>query len=197
MDVFAINAFPPRSWSKPDLVWLAPGLIAGVSLGAAVFVFVDARIVTLTIAVVTLAFTGHWFAKGRITRPGNRPVSPPLALLAGTAGGFTTFVAHSGGPPLAMYLLSRGLDKTLFAGTMVAFFTAGNIVKLPPYLAVGAGRPSVLWAALALTPAVPLGVFLGKRMHDRLPQQTLFFWCYVVLALAAGKLLVDAVRAFL
>jgi len=76
----------------------------------------------------------------------------------------------------------------------VAFFTAANLLKLPPYLVLGWGKPNVWLGALALAPAVPFGVWLGKRLHDRLEQKTLFFWCYAVLGLAASKLLVDSVR---
>jgi len=194
MDVFAVGAFGPSTWSKPDLAWLLPGLAAGIALGAAVAALVDPALVGLIIAVITLGFTAHYFLKGRMAAPATRPVSRPLGLLAGTASGFTTFVAHSGGPPVALYLLRRGLGKTLFAGTNVAFFTAANLLKLPPYLVLGWGKPNVWLGALALAPAVPFGVWLGKRLHDRLEQKTLFFWCYAVLGLAASKLLVDSVR---
>ncbi|AJG22590.1 INTEGRAL MEMBRANE PROTEIN (Rhomboid family) [Cupriavidus basilensis] len=35
-------------------------------------------------------------------------------------------VAHSGGPPLAMYLLPLGLGKEVYAGTTSMFFTVGT-----------------------------------------------------------------------
>lgn len=194
MDVFAVGAFGPSTWSKPDLAWLLPGLAVGIAIGAAVVALVDPALVGLIIAVVTLGFTAHYFLKGRAAAPGTRPVSRLLGVLAGAASGFTTFVAHSGGPPVALYLLRRGLGKTLFAGTNVAFFTVGNVLKLPPYLALGWDKPNVWLGALALTPAVPLGVWLGKKLHDRLEQKTLFFWCYAVLGLAAAKLMVDSIR---
>ena len=197
MDVFAVGAFGPSTWSKKDLAWLLPGLLAGIAIGTAVVGFVDPRIVALVIAIVTLGFTAHYFLRGRSAEPGRMPVSPPLALAAGAASGFTTFVAHAGGPPVALYLLARGVPKTVFAGTNVAFFVFGNVLKLPSYVALGWSRPGVFWAAAALAPAVPIGVWLGKRLHDRLPQAKLFFWCYVVLGLAALKLLFDALRALL
>jgi hypothetical protein len=37
--------------------------------------------------------------------------SAPKGLIAGTASGVTTMIAHAGGPPLALYLLRRGLPK--------------------------------------------------------------------------------------
>ena len=158
--------------------------------------FVDARIVTMLMALVTLAFTGQWFLRGRYAKPGALPPTPSLALIAGTASGFTTFIAHAGGPPIAMYLLRRGLHKTVFAGTTIAIFTLGNFIKLFPYGLLAAARPSTIWAALALAPAVPVGVWVGKYLHDRLEQNQLFFWCYLILAFAAAKLLFDSIRAF-
>lgn len=197
MDLFALQSFGVSTWSKPDLAWLMPGLVAGIAIGYLVFVKVDPRIVTLIIGATTLAFTLHWFARGRLAPAGSRPVLPALALIAGMASGFTTFVAHAGGPPVAMYLLARGVPKTLFVGTTVAFFTLGNWLKLPPYLSLGLGRPETLWAALALAPAAPLGIWLGRVVHDRLEQKTLFFWWYILLSLAALKLTVDAALALL
>jgi uncharacterized protein len=197
MDIFALGAFGRANWSKPDLVWLLPGMVVGIGIGTAAFVFIDPRIVTTLIALVTLIFTGQWFVRGRHARPGMLPPTPPLALLAGTASGFTTFIAHAGGPPIGMYLLARGLDKSMYVGTNIAFFTLANAIKLFPYVALGLTRPQALWGAMALAPAVPIGVWLGKRLHDRLPQHRLFFWCYLLLAVAAVKLLVDAMKALL
>ena len=114
-------------------------------------------------------------------------MSPGLALLAGTASGFTTFVAHAGGPPVAMYLLGRGLPKNLLVGTTIALFTLGNWLKLPPYILLGLKNQQALWSALALAPAVPLGIWLGRIVHDRLDQKTLFLWCYGLLFVAATE----------
>jgi len=197
MDLVAIGSFGASTWSKPDLAWLVPGLVGGIGLGYAVFLIVDARIVTLVIGLVTLGFTADWFLRGRTSPAGALPVSPALALLAGVVSGFTTFVAHAGGPPVAMYLLARGLSKTAFVGTTIALFMLGNLLKLPPYLALGAQRPEALWAALALLPAAPLGVWIGRWLHDRLDRQRLFFACYGLLAAAALKLVVDALLALL
>jgi uncharacterized membrane protein YfcA len=196
MDIFALNTFGPKTWSKPDLYWLVPGLLVGIALGYAFFALVDARLVNLGIGAITLAFTAEYFLRGRAAPPGRLPPLPSLALLAGTTSGFTTFVAHAGGPPAQMYLLSRGLNKTVFAGTNLALFTLGNFVKLFPYGLLAWAQPRTLLAALLLAPAVPVGVWAGVWLHHRLDQGRLFFWCYVILAFAAAKLLFDAARAY-
>lgn len=197
MDLMALQSFGRDTWSKPDLMWLLPGLVSGIGVGYLVFVKVDPRVVTLMIGLTTLAFTLHWFAKGRLAKHRARAASPGLALLAGTASGFTTFVAHAGGPPVAMYLLGRGLDKVKLVGTTIVLFTIGNWLKLPPYLSLGLEHREALWGALVLAPAVPAGIWLGRIVHRRLEQKTLFLWCYGLLSVAALKLTVDAALALL
>jgi uncharacterized protein len=196
MDLFAVRAFPPSTWSKPDLKWLTVGLLAGIALGWLTFEIVDRRIVILLIAVTTLGFTLRWFLKDRVTPPPPHGVLPGRAIRLGAVGGFTTFIAHSGGPPVAMYLLGRNLNKTVFAGTTVALFLLGNLIKLGPFVKLGLDNQMALAAALVFAPIAPFGVMLGKAMHDRLDQDRLYFWCYVLLAVTGAKLLWDSVRAF-
>jgi uncharacterized protein len=195
MDFFALNSFGPKTWSKPDLTWLVPGLLVGIAIGYVFFALVDPRLVTLAIGAVTIAFAADYFLRGMRRVAGERPVAPLLGLFAGTVSGFTTFIAHAGGPPAQMYLLYRGLNKTLYAGTNIALFTLGNFIKLVPYGLLIWAQPHTLLLAALLAPVVPVGVWIGKWMHDRLEQRRLYFWCYVLLTLAAAKMLFDAVRA--
>jgi uncharacterized protein len=196
MDFFALGSFPRSAWSKPDLVWLIPGLVIGLFVGFLVFELVDKRIVALVIALITLAFTARYFLKSRAAAP-DLPVMPSLALVASFGAGFTTYVAHAGGPPLAMYLLRRNLDKSAFAATTIVVFTIGNLVKLPGYVYTGLDTPEVFVKALALSPMVPVGVLIGRRLHDSLDRDRLYGLCYGLVGLAGAKLLWDAVRALM
>jgi uncharacterized membrane protein YfcA len=191
-DIFAVQAFPMRTWSWPDIKWIFPGMLVGIGLGVVFFALVDTRILVLGIAVVTLIFTARYFLRDRIRPQTGAPVSPPKALVFGTLGGFSTFVAHSAAPPLSVYLLPRGLSKTMYAGTMVALLTFSNIVKILPYAWFAFQRTEAVWQALPLLPAVPLGVWLGKRLHDRLDADRLYFWCYLLVGAAGAKLLADS-----
>lgn len=195
MDVFALRAFPAKTWSRIDLKYLLPGLIVGIGIGWIAFVTLDPRIVALMIAVITLVFTAYWFLKGRAANVEPKPATAPRGLLFGTLGGFATFIAHSAAPPLAIYLVPRRLDKTVFAGTNVLFFAVGNIIKLLPYIVIGMGRPLSFSMSLALLPVIPVGVWLGRRLHDRLDQDGIYFWCYLLIAIAGLKLLYDSVFA--
>lgn len=191
-DIFAVKAFPMRTWSWPDIVWITPAMIAGMGLGVLFFAMVDQRFLMLGIAMVTLVLAGRYFLRDRFKQATGAPVSPVKAMIFGGIGGFTTFVAHAGAPPIAVYLLPRNLPKTIYAGTMIALLTFSNIFKIFPYIWFGIQRPEALWQSLPLLPAIPLGVWLGKVLHERLDADRLYFWCYLLVAAAGLKLLVDS-----
>lgn len=132
MDLVAPRYWKPSTWSKPDLIPLVPGLLVGIALGNALLSVLDGRAGASVMGLITLGFALLWFRKG-----GQGPVrhrSAPKAAAAGLASGVTTMVAHSGGPPLAMYLLPLGLPKQLYAGTASIFFTVSNLAKALPWL---------------------------------------------------------------
>jgi uncharacterized membrane protein YfcA len=196
-DPFGIWAYPPRTWSWKDLAWLIPGMLAGVGLGAVFFVYFDPRLVALAIAALSLWFAARWFLFDRKVKATGAPPSPPKAVACGTLSGFSTFIAHAGNAPIGYYLLPRGLDKTTYAGTMTAFFTASNSVKLLLYIWLSAHNPQVWLKAAILLPVIPLGVWLGKRFHDWIDEYQLYFTCYAIIAVTGAKLFYDSVRALL
>ena len=195
MDLFALRYWKPSTWSKPDLVLLLPGLVIGIALGYLLFRVLDRRAVAIVMAVVTLSFVGIWLV--RDTKVVIRPRSSPKAVAAGLASGVTTMVAHSGGPPLAMYLLPLGLSKEVYAGTTSLFFTVGNAIKAVPWLLLvrPAGNVWIVMAACLF--AIPSGVWLGWRLHGRLDQRQIYRACHGLLAVTALKLLWDGVSGYL
>jgi uncharacterized membrane protein YfcA len=146
-------------------------------------------------ALITLAFAAFWLIHGG--RVEQRPRSVVKALLAGLASGVTSMIAHSGGPPLAMYLLPLGLPKQVYAGTTSVFFMVANVVKAGPWLLL-AQPTREMWLLMGLClPFVPLGVWAGYQLHERLDQQQLYRACYGLLIITALKLLWDGVSGFL
>jgi len=105
-------------------------------------------------------------------------------------------VAHSGGPPLAMYLLPLGMSKGLYAGTTSLFFTVGNALKAVPWLVLV--KPgSHVWMLMGISLlAVPVGVWTGWRLHQRLNQLQLYRACYGLLVVTALKLLWDGISGY-
>ncbi|WP_315831250.1 sulfite exporter TauE/SafE family protein [Bradyrhizobium prioriisuperbiae] len=195
MDLFALRYWKPSTWSRPDLAVLVPTLVIGIGLGYVGLRLLDHRAVAIVMALITLLFAALWLRSGGQVVV--RPRSTPKAVAAGLASGVTTMVAHSGGPPLAMYLLPLGMTKELYAGTTSLFFTVGNALKAVPWLLLV--KPTTpLWMLMALcVPAIPLGVWIGWKLHQRLDQQQLYKACYGLLVVTALKLLWDGVTGYM
>ncbi|MGE8446467.1 MAG: sulfite exporter TauE/SafE family protein [Comamonas sp.] len=194
MDLYGLRYWKPSTWSKPDLLLLVPGLVAGIGTGYLLFQMLDHRAIAILMAIITLVFVGLWFLRGGTVVV--QPRSSPKAVAAGVASGITTMVAHSGGPPLAMYLLPLGLSTQVYAGTTSIFFTVGNIIKAVPWLAIAPPARNV-WILMAIClPAIPAGVRLGWRLHASLDQRQLYKACYGLLVLTAAKLLWDGVSGY-
>ena len=191
MDVFALRYWKPSTWSKPDLSILLPGLLVGIGVGFFVLRDLDRHAVEIVMALITLIFAALWLRGGAGVSV--RPRSAAKALLAGGASGVTTMVAHSGGPPLAMYLLPLGLSKQVYAGTTSMFFTVGNLIKVGPWLLVGHLSQALVTMMLLGIPVVFAGVWTGWRLHQRLDQIQLYRACYTLLVVTALKLLWDGV----
>jgi len=195
MDLIALRYWSPSTWSKPDVVRIVPAALIGIAAGYLLMRAIDTRLTAIAIAIITLGFAGHWLIGGGV--PTIRPRSTAKAVLCGGASGVTTMIAHSGGPPLAMYLLPLGLPKAVYAGTTSIVFTAINLAKAGPWLALGQPDRG-LWTLMALClPLVPLGIHAGWLLHERLSQRQMYRACYGLLVVTALKLLWDGVRGSL
>jgi uncharacterized protein len=194
MDMFALRYWSVSNWSKPDLTLLVPGLITGLGLGFVLLHYLNRDLIAIVMALITLGFVGLWLKGGQTVS--SVPPSIIKASTAGLASGFTSMVAHSGGPPLTIYLLSRALPKALHAGTASMFFTIGNVIKAGPWLILG--QPSSqIWLLIVLcVPIVPFGVWAGWKLHQRLDQAGLVRACYGLLVLTSAKLLWDGMKGY-
>ena len=61
-------------------------------------------------------------------------------LLAGLIAGFSSTLAHAGGPPVAIYLLLQKVPPIEFNASTVLFFAILNWVKVPYYAYAGVIR---------------------------------------------------------
>jgi uncharacterized membrane protein YfcA len=194
IDIVALRYWKPSTWSKPDIKLLLPMLALGIALGFWLMQVLNRHAVEVAMALITLVFAGLWFRGGGQVQM--QPRMPAKGLLAGLTAGITTMVAHSGGPPLAMYLLPLGLPKLVYAGTTSLFFTVGNTLKAGPWLYLAQPDAKTWWLIACCLPVVPLGVWLGWHLHERLNQRQLYRICYGLLVLTALKLLWDGLTGF-
>ena len=189
MDLFAFRYWKPSTWSREELRVVLPTVPLGIGVGALLIAVLPKNWVATVMAVVTLGFAAKWFAgRGEVVA---RPHSAPRGLAAGFVSGITTMLAHSGGPPIAMYLLPLQLPKAVYAGTTAVFFFVANIFKVGPWLFVAAPTAQTWWLTAFCGLFCPLGVWLGWVLHSRLDEKRLYLWCYILLVLTGLKLLWD------
>lgn len=192
MDVTALKPYW-KKWDGFAASTLILGAVPGVALGALFYHLADPDIFRLLIGAVAIGFVAFQMArKAGLLRPAKRPMGRPGGLIAGTVGGFTSFVSHAGGPPAAVFLLSRGLSKTTFQATTVLTFWAINLMKFVPYAFLGIFSWQSFKADLYLIPAAVFGVWLGVKLHDIIPERLYFAITYSLLVLTGGKLIWDA-----
>lgn len=180
-------------YDGPLLKTLLPGALVGIVVGALVFGLVDVRWIKGLLGAECLVFAVHrLLAARRIAAAAARPPGRGRALGWSAVSGFTSTLAHAGGPPLMQYLLPLKLDKGRFVATSVYFFSVVNYVKLIPYAALGLLQPANLWLSLMLVPAIPVGYWLGFRFAARVPERIFFAFVNWSLVVTGIKLVSDA-----
>jgi uncharacterized membrane protein YfcA len=112
----------------------------------------------------------------------------------GTTSGFTSFVAHAGGPPVAFYVLPLKLSPLTFTATMAVFFAAINASKWLPYGWLGLIDATNMLTSLVLAPLAPLGVWLGVKFVRRVPAHLYYRLFDLGLLCTGAKLLWDGLR---
>lgn len=196
MDVVGVWHYRGQ-WDRAAMRILLPAAIVGIAAGTLAFGALDAAAVKLMIGLIALGFTLNWAWRRQhaIAAAG----APPNLLKGGFWGavaGFTSFVAHAGGPPVNVYLLPQALPRTTYQATTVIFFTVVNAVKLVPYTLLGQFRTDTLTTALVLMPLVPVGMGLGIWLHRRATDRLFYIACYGFLFLTGAKLTWDGVTAW-
>lgn len=189
MDAMGIWVYR-KKWSAINMRILIPAATVGIAVGALLFKYLNADAIRLMIGVLALMFSLNWWLNRKRPRPPARP-SISKGGFWGSLAGFTSFVAHAGGPPLNIYLLPLRLEKEILIGTSVMFFAIVNLVKIPPYYWLGQFTAENLWTAAALLPLVPIGMWIGIWGQRRVNETLFYNVCYAMLVLAGIKLVHD------
>ena len=93
-----------------------------------------------------------------------------FGMVMGGIAGFTSTLAHVGGPPLAIYLLLKQIPRKVYVGTIVLFFTIVNLIKLIPYGWLGLLRVGNIGVTLVLLPFVVIGVQVGAWLNGKIDE---------------------------
>lgn len=191
MDVVGLWAYRGK-WMLTELRILLPASLVGIAVGTLLFEFMSPARLRLTLGIVAIAFTLHHWLQAALQRSMEQKLfGPAVGVGAAAVAGFTSFIAHAGGPPITMYLLRRGINRTQFVATTVVFFAVVNYVKLLPYAWLGQFDASNLKTSLVLAPLAPLGIGMGVWLHNRVTDRFFFKLAYTMLFIVGCKLIYD------
>ena len=189
MDVMGMAAFR-KDLDLRLLRFLLPFGLRGIVIGALLFKSLDVRTVAGVVGVFTLLF----LAQRLLFPPRPDSVPPPrwLGAILTTTSGFTSFIAHAGGPPINAYMIPLRLPPIRFAATMAFFFFFINLSKWLPYAWLGLLDMRNLATSLVLLPLAPVGVLVGVRLARRIRPQLFYRLVYTGMFLTGIKLVWDA-----
>lgn len=179
-------------WSTVDVKLLVLGGVPGLVAGALLYKVASPDLFRLLIGGVAVGFVLWQLSlKTGLIRLARARMPDWAGLVLGSVVGFTTFVSHAGGPPAAVFLLSRGLSKTQFQATTVLLFWTLNVAKFFPYAALGMFTQQTFIANLALAPFALIGTWIGVKAHTLVPERLFFGLTYVLLMVTGCKLIWD------
>jgi uncharacterized protein len=191
MDITGIK----QLWNERDrglLRLLLPAGLLGTVVGTLLFGLLSSKTVAAVVGVLTLLFLAQ-----RLVFPPRRDAPPPpkaVGFVLGIAGGFTSFVAHAGSPPVSAYVLPLRMEPIRLTATLAVLFGAINLSKWIPYAWLGLLDTRNLVTSLVLVPLAPIGVWVGVWATRRIASTWFYRLAYIGMGATGLKLLWDGLR---
>jgi uncharacterized membrane protein YfcA len=166
------------------LISLIPWVLAGILVGFMVLGNIQDQSLSLLIGVLVILLIILHLTKDQIEEKLKFRFTQSSAFHAvlGILAGFTTMVGNAAGAIMAVYLLSKGLQKKEFIGTGAWFFLSVNLIKVPFSVYLGLITPQTLLFNVWMIPAIIFGTFAGIQILPLIPQK---YFQIIILSLAA------------
>jgi uncharacterized protein len=200
MDALGLRAY----WGQADwkmLRLLLPAGMVGIVLGWVFFNRVDPKYLGALVGATAIAFVALRSWQGNKARRDNTQGGLPsytapnwVGRICAVGSGFTSFIAHAGGPPMSIYTIPQKLNPVTFAATMTVFFACINLSKWWPYHTLGLLRMDYLSTSLVLIPLGAVGNYLGLHLAKTMNPAIFYKIVNVALLSSGAKLIYDALK---
>ena len=166
-DAFAVASHWKR-WDWRLIILMLPGAVAGVTIGTFFITNAPTGALKMALGIIVLLFALYKIFEARLFNALTYETKDWHAAFVGTVAGFSSALAHTGGPPVSIYLLMRRVPTHIFNATSALFFAIINLVKVPYYIYARLFDFQQMWKLIWLLPLLPLGVWGGKWMADKI-----------------------------
>jgi uncharacterized membrane protein YfcA len=189
IDLVGIRRFLKNAnWRILKLI--LPSGFFGLFLGMIFFTVITPKALTLFVGVFIMLFLIQMLVTSHFDLRDAKPY-PWLGRLMGMTSGFTSFVAHNGGPPITIFMLRENLLPMVYTSTLGVFFTLINFGKLGPYAYLDLLHFKQLATSAILLPCVPIGVYLGFYLAEKISVKWYYRIVQFFLLVASVKLIAD------
>jgi uncharacterized protein len=196
-DVVTVWAYR-HTWDRRNVLILLPSAILGILAGYLLAAWVSDAAVALAVGLISVVFAlRRLVLERRSTPPEPTQADVPRGVIWGLLAGFTSMIAHAGGPPFQIYVMPQRLPRDVFVGTGAVFFALNNWIKVPPYMALGQFTGENLATAAALFPLAIASTWAGVWLVRRVSAERFYTLVYILLILVSAKLIFDGMRALL
>jgi uncharacterized membrane protein YfcA len=185
-DIVSVRAYW-RQWDNRTIAMMLPGAMLGILLAYLLAAWVSEAAFEIALGLISIVF-----GLRNLIGPRAREATQPNALAAswwGMATGFTSAIAHAGGPPFQIYMLPQRMPRDLFVATGVLFFGLLNVAKVAPFTALGGFTEENLWTSAVLLPLAIASTMAGVALVRRVSAERFYRIIYLLLV-AVGLQLV-------
>ena len=172
MLVFDLCAGSALAWlnrgvvERRELLRLLPFMLVGMLVGVTALVHAPERWLLLALGLFVLCYAG-W---SLLVPASGRSIGVAWAAPLGALGGVFTALYGTGGPIYTIYLARRIADKHALRASIGSLILMSAVIRLGLFTSAGLyAQGDALTLGLRLLPCALLGLFVGSRLHRRLP----------------------------
>jgi uncharacterized protein len=188
-DVVGVWSFR-KTFDRTILLYMIPGAALGIFLGWLLAAIVEVDWVKAIVGLISLLFgTQRLAAMVGFELKSTRPLPEWVGSLWGVVAGFTSHIAHAGGPPFQVWTLGRGMSPTVYAGTGAIFFAIINPMKVPAYWSLGQFTRETMTLAALFAPVAILSTMAGVWLVRRISYERFQLLVSLLMVLVGAELL--------
>jgi uncharacterized protein len=178
-----------REVDRRELGWMLPFMFVGMALGMFFLLKAPSNWLLGALGVFVMCYGGY----NLFIKLGGLAWSAKARAPFGVVGGVFSATFGTGGPIYAVFYSGRIADKGVLRATIASTISVSVLLRLGGFVVTGLlWQPRLLMLVALTAPAVMLGLFLGGRLHERLPRNRILQLISVMLLVNGMSLLVRA-----